>query len=74
MAGHFSLASTIRDRGCEDIYLKAYSSMAEAKKGLVAYFQFYNENGDTRTLTGNLSYGLLRLANAKTDCGMNFNL
>ena len=27
----------------EDIYLKAYSSMAEVKKGLATYFMFYNE-------------------------------
>jgi putative transposase len=27
----------------EDIYLKAYASMAEVKKGLAIYFQFYNE-------------------------------
>ena len=27
----------------EDIYLKAYGSMAEVKKGLAAYFPFYNE-------------------------------
>jgi putative transposase len=27
----------------EDIYLKAYGSMAEVKKGLGAYFRFYNE-------------------------------
>jgi putative transposase len=27
----------------EDIYLKAYGSMAEAKKGLAIYFMFYNE-------------------------------
>jgi len=27
----------------EDIYLKAYGSMAEVKKGLVTYFMFYNE-------------------------------
>ena len=27
----------------EDIYLKAYSSMTEARKGLSQYFQFYNE-------------------------------
>jgi len=27
----------------EDIYLKAYASMAEVKKGLASYFQFYNE-------------------------------
>ena len=27
----------------EDIYLKAYGSMAEVKKGLAAYFRFYNE-------------------------------
>ena len=27
----------------EDIYLKAYSSMAEVRKGLSSYFQFYNE-------------------------------
>ena len=27
----------------EDIYLKAYGSMAEVKKGLGAYFTFYNE-------------------------------
>jgi putative transposase len=27
----------------EDIYLKAYSSIAEAKKGLASYFTFYNE-------------------------------
>jgi len=27
----------------EDIYLKAYGSMAEVKKGLGAYFPFYNE-------------------------------
>ena len=27
----------------EDIYLKAYNSMAETKKGLTAYFTFYNE-------------------------------
>lgn len=27
----------------EDIYLKGYSSMAEVKKGLAAYFTFYNE-------------------------------
>ena len=27
----------------EDIYLKAYGSMAEVKKGLAAYFTFYNE-------------------------------
>ncbi|MCG7852840.1 MAG: IS3 family transposase [Methanosarcinaceae archaeon] len=27
----------------EDIYLKAYGSMAEVKKGLAAYFMFYNE-------------------------------
>ena len=27
----------------EDIYLKAYASMAEVKKGLASYFKFYNE-------------------------------
>jgi putative transposase len=27
----------------EDIYLKAYGSMAEVKKGLASYFTFYNE-------------------------------
>jgi putative transposase len=27
----------------EDIYLKAYSSMTEAKSGLASYFKFYNE-------------------------------
>jgi putative transposase len=27
----------------EDIYLKAYGSLAEVKKGLTAYFKFYNE-------------------------------
>ena len=27
----------------EDIYLKGYGSMVEVKKGLTAYFQFYNE-------------------------------
>jgi len=27
----------------EDIYLKAYSTMADVKKGLAAYFMFYNE-------------------------------
>lgn len=27
----------------EDVYLKAYGSMAELKKGLAAYFMFYNE-------------------------------
>ena len=27
----------------EDIYLKAYGSMAEVKKGLAIYFKFYNE-------------------------------
>jgi putative transposase len=27
----------------EDIYLKGYASMAEVKKGLAAYFVFYNE-------------------------------
>lgn len=27
----------------EDIYLKAYASMAEVKQGLVTYFKFYNE-------------------------------
>lgn len=27
----------------EDIYLKAYNSMAETRKGLTAYFKFYNE-------------------------------
>jgi putative transposase len=27
----------------EDIYPKAYSSMAEMKKGLATYFTFYNE-------------------------------
>ena len=27
----------------EDIYLKAYASMAEVRRGLAAYFQFYNE-------------------------------
>jgi len=27
----------------EDIYLKAYNSMAETKRGLTAYFTFYNE-------------------------------
>ncbi|OPY14022.1 MAG: Integrase core domain protein [Syntrophus sp. PtaB.Bin001] len=27
----------------EDIYLRAYNSMAETKKGLAAYFTFYNE-------------------------------
>ena len=27
----------------EDIYLKGYDSMAEVKKGLATYFQFYNE-------------------------------
>jgi putative transposase len=25
------------------VYLKAYGSMAEARKGFAAYFQFYNE-------------------------------
>ena len=27
----------------EDIYLKAYTSMAEVRNGLANYFQFYNE-------------------------------
>jgi putative transposase len=27
----------------EDIYLKAYSSMKEARRGLCEYFKFYNE-------------------------------
>jgi len=27
----------------EDIYLKAYASMAEVKNGLAGYFKFYNE-------------------------------
>ena len=27
----------------EDIYLKAYASMAEVKNGLASYFKFYNE-------------------------------
>ena len=27
----------------EDIYLKAYASMVELKKGLASYFKFYNE-------------------------------
>ena len=27
----------------EDIYMKAYASMVEVKKGLAAYFAFYNE-------------------------------
>ncbi len=27
----------------EDIYLKAYGSMTELKKGLSVYFKFYNE-------------------------------
>ena len=27
----------------EDIYLKAYASMAEVKSGLTTYFKFYNE-------------------------------
>jgi len=27
----------------EDIYLKAYSSMMELRKGLATYFTFYNE-------------------------------
>jgi putative transposase len=27
----------------EDIYLKSYSSMAEARNGLISYFKFYNE-------------------------------
>ena len=27
----------------EDIYLKAYASMAEVKNGLANYFTFYNE-------------------------------
>src|SRR5664280_200736 len=38
----------------EDIYLKAYASMSEVKKGLTNYFKFYNEkrwhnNFDKRT-------------------------
>jgi len=40
----------------EDIYLKAYASMAEVKNGLTSYFQFYNEkrwhnNFDRKTPT-----------------------
>ena len=27
----------------EDVYLKAYSSVAEARRGLAAYFEFYNQ-------------------------------
>jgi len=27
----------------EDIYLKAYNSIAEVRKGLVSYFKIYNE-------------------------------
>ena len=27
----------------EDLYLKAYASMAEVKNGLASYFKFYNE-------------------------------
>jgi len=27
----------------EDVYLKSYSSMMEARKGLTQYFKFYNE-------------------------------
>jgi len=27
----------------EDIYLKSYGSMTEAKRGLAEYFKFYNE-------------------------------
>ena len=38
----------------EDIYLKAYGSMTELKKGLSDYFKFYNEkrwhrNSDRKT-------------------------
>jgi len=37
----------------EEIYLKAYASMVEVKKGLVACFPFYDEKRrSTRTLTG----------------------
>jgi len=40
----------------EDIYLKAYGSMAKVKKGLASYFMFYNEkrwhqNFDRKTPT-----------------------
>ena len=40
----------------EDIYLKAYGSMTEARKGLASYFKFYNEkrwhqNFDKKTPT-----------------------
>lgn len=38
----------------EDIYLKAYGSMAETRKGLTAYFTFYNEKNGIKALTGRL--------------------
>jgi putative transposase len=38
------LSNTLDSSFCyEDIYLKAYGSMAEVNKGFATYFQFYNE-------------------------------
>jgi len=38
--------------GLEDIYLKAYGSMAEVKKGLAVYSCSTTKNGGTKILTG----------------------
>jgi len=35
----------------EEVYLKAYDSISEARKGLGDYFEFYNSRRDIRALT-----------------------
>ena len=35
----------------QEVYLKAYSSIAEVRKGLRDYFEFYNSSGGIRALT-----------------------
>ena len=49
----------------EEVYLKAYNSIAEARRGLGAYFEFYNQrrrhHGTTRGLTTRIDEGFLTL-------------
>ena len=35
---------------CEDVYLKAYESIGEAKQSLQNYFEFYNQQRKHQTL------------------------
>ncbi len=66
MDGHVFIERIWRSVKYEDIYLKAYGSMAELKKGLADYFKFYNEERWHQNFDRKTPYGLLRFTTQST--------